>query len=427
VGLDRKSDGRNLASHRNRTIGRHESVNKLDSPTGEYSSELRQAMVAQVMSGAQIANPAILDAMEAVPREAFAPSYFLYADGAYRLLRSAADEKDWLAQTYQDQSLVTQIAGTVHADDADAEAGGWQGAPTCSASQPSLVASMIDMLKVEPGARVLEIGTGTGYNAALLCELTGSGNVYSVEYDPSLAAKAVDHLNAAGYAPRVVVGDGSLGYRDAAPFDAIVTTCSFPAVYPAWLEQLSSNGAALVSLITGIPVGILTVLTVDGEGSATGRIVSQRAWFMPTRTEPTNHALALSERGPGVNATSRKTDVRWTDVETADGLYVLTALLLDAHLLATFTDDGGMQYGLYADDGSTAIEHNGRVEESGPRRLWADLEQIAQQWARLGQPDRDDFELSISYRAGAIVPSVVHPASGWATLATGITGDNATG
>lgn len=252
--------------------------------------------------------------------------------------------------------------------------------------------------------------------------MTGFPNVYSIEYDPALAATAAEHLSAAGYRPKIIVGDGGVGYPDAAPYDAIITTCSFPAIYPAWLEQLSSTGVAVVNLITGIPVGILAVLTIDVRGTATGRIVSQRAWFMPTRTEPTNHALALSEgHRSGVGATARTTQLRWTDVEASDGLYVLTALLLDAHLLVTFTNDGGKQYALLADDGSAAIEHDGHVEESGPRRLWTELERIAHEWTRLGQPDRDEFELLIRYGAGEAEPTLIHSGSDWTAGAAGIT------
>jgi protein-L-isoaspartate O-methyltransferase len=398
-------------------------VNKAEPTTDESSGEQRRALVGQLARDVPLRNRVILDAMEAVPRELFTPSYFLYVDGSYRLLRRGIDERDWLTQAYQDHSLVTQIDGHLHADDTDTEAAGWQGAPTCSASQPSLVARMLDMLGVEPGTRVLEIGTGTGYNAALLCELTGSRNVYSIEYDPGLAAKAVERLTVAGYRPMVIVGDGGVGYSDAAPFDAIITTCSFAAIFPAWLEQLSSTGTAVVNLITGIPVGILVVLAIDVPGTAMGRIVSQRAWFMPSRTEPTNHALKLSEGEPGPEAVPRTTDLRWSDVEAADGLYVLTALLLDAHLLISFTDDGGKQYGLYTDDGSAAIGYNGQVAETGPRHLWAELERIAQDWVRLGQPDREGFELVIRYGTGTAVPTVVHHGSGWSAPAAGIASD----
>jgi protein-L-isoaspartate(D-aspartate) O-methyltransferase len=391
------------------------------------SAELREAMVSGLAAYTSLANPAVLDAMRVIPREVFVPSYFLDAGDSFRLLRGEAGSKDWLVHAYGDQSLATQLDSSVHADTADADAQAWQGAPTCSASQPSLVARMLDMLGVfEPGARVLEIGTGTGYNAALLCELSGSSNVFSIEYDPLLAAKARDHLAAIGREPTVAVGDGGLGLPEAGPFDAIITTCSFPAIHIAWLEQLAPEGVAVVNLITGIPVGILAVLTLNEPGDVAGRVVSQRAQFMATRTRPTNHALALNDRASMAGATTRPTELRWTDVEAADGLYVLTAFLLDAHLLISFTDDGGKQCGLFTDDGSAAIQEGGHVRESGPRRLWSELEEIAGQWARLGQPDRDELELSIRFETGVAAPTVIHPRSGWTAPANGINADKPT-
>lgn len=387
----------------------------------DEAAALRSGMVANLAKKSSYANRAILDAMDSVPRECFAPSFFLYADGGNRLLRESIDATDWLTQAYRDQSLTTQLDGKTHADDVDPEGGPWQGAPTCSASQPSLVARMLDMLMVEPGNRVLEIGTGTGYNAALLCELTGSRNVYTVEYDDTIAAKAEEHLSAAGYRPSVIVGDGGIGLPEAAPFDAIITTCSFPAIHPAWLEQLSPDGIAVVNLVTGLPIGILTALGIEKPGEATGRIVSQRAWFMPTRTEPTGAALRLSKSAEKAGGEPRPTDLRWPDVEASDGLYVLAALLMDAHLLVSFTEDGGKQYELLADDGSVAVQQSGTVTEGGPRRLWAQLEEVAQVWTRLGQPERDDFELSISYGDSAATPTVVHTRSDWTAPAVGIT------
>ncbi len=114
------------------------------------------------------------------------------------------------------------------------------------------------------------------------------------------------------------------------------------------------------------------------------------------------------------------TGLRWTDVEAADGLSVLIALLLDAHLLVSFTEDDGTQYGLFADDGSAAVEQDGRVEQSGPRQLWDELEQIGATWTRLGQPARQEFELSVGLDDGFAVPYVVHPDSGWRAPALGI-------
>ena len=392
---------------------------------GEDSARLRSAMVAAFSATAPHVRPTVAEAMRTVPREAFVPSYFLREDlhegPGFRLVRRDSDPALWLAQAYRDHSLATQLDGAVHADTVVADAGPWHGTPTCSASQPSLVAGMLDLLAVDPGMRVLEIGTGTGYNAALLCELTEVGDVFTVEYDPSLAAKAESRLKAAGYSPSVVVGDGGLGLPGSAPFDRIMTTCSFPAVSASWLEQLSLHGRAVVNLTTGIPVGILAVLTRDGADHGIGGVVAQRAWFMATRTSPSNHALDLMRSANPGKTPVRPTGLRWTDVVSADGLYVLAALRLDAHLLISFTEDGQKRYSLLADDGSAASQQGDTVAESGPRRLWHELEDIAQNWSRLGAPSREDFDLSVQFDSGNTSATVVHRASGWSSPARGIT------
>lgn len=387
----------------------------------DESVELRFELVAKIEASADAIDPAILEAMRAVPREVFVPSFFLRDGASHRLLRREIDETNWLAETYRDQALTTQLDCGLHADAVDAARDGWRGVPTCSASEPSLLALMLDELAIQPGARVLEIGAGTGYTAALLCELTEPENVFSIEFDPVLATKAIDRLVVAGYYPTVSIGDGAIGHPNAAPFDAIVATCSFPAIYPAWLEQLAPGGIAVVNLITGIPIGILVVLTLNAPGDAIGRIVPQRAWIMSTRSRPANRALALSEAPMAGEVRTHTTELRWSEVAAADGLHVLTALMLDAHLLVSFTEDGAEQYGLYANDGSVALEQEGRVEQSGPRQLWDELERLARQWTALGQPDRDEFELSIAFKVGKAHTVVVHPASGWSASATGVT------
>ncbi|MCZ9339668.1 methyltransferase domain-containing protein, partial [Streptomyces sp. TRM76130] len=100
-----------------------------------------------------------------------------------------------------------------------------------SSSQPSLMALMLAELRVADGDRVLEIGAGTGYNAALLCHRLGDdGLVTTVDLDPEITDSARRHLDAAGYHPAVVTGDGARGVPGRAPYDRIIATCALPAV-----------------------------------------------------------------------------------------------------------------------------------------------------------------------------------------------------
>lgn len=121
-------------------------------------------------------------------------------------------------------------------------------------SQPFVVALMTQLLQLQPGHRVLEIGTGSGFQTALLCELTAQPHqprgeqVYSIERFPSLAQQAATVLNALGYHPHLMVGDGAAGWPVAAPFDAIILTAAPPCLpRPLW-QQLAEGGRLIAPI-----------------------------------------------------------------------------------------------------------------------------------------------------------------------------------
>lgn len=116
-----------------------------------------------------------------------------------------------------------------------------------SISQPRVVALMTSLLELRAGDRVLEVGTGSGYQAAVLAEL--GCHVFSVELIPELAHQAGDRLRQFGYdAIRLRVGDGSEGWPDEAPFDAIVVTAAPEDVPPALVEQLREGGRMVIPI-----------------------------------------------------------------------------------------------------------------------------------------------------------------------------------
>ncbi len=110
-------------------------------------------------------------------------------------------------------------------------------------SAPSMIAIMLEEADLRPGGRVLEVGTGSGYHAALLAAIVGAEEVVSIERLPSLAAWARTNLDRTGFAAvEVVTGDGSLGYPKRAPYDCIMATAGAPYLPSAWPPQLSSTG-----------------------------------------------------------------------------------------------------------------------------------------------------------------------------------------
>jgi protein-L-isoaspartate(D-aspartate) O-methyltransferase len=131
-------------------------------------------------------------------------------------------------------------------------------------SQPSLVAWMTRALQLGPGSRVLEIGTGSGYQAAILAEI--AGEVFTIERVPELAAAARERLVRLGYTRiRFRVGDGALGWPEAAPFDGIVVTAAASALPPALMAQLG-RGARLVAPVGAAEEQVLVLLEKRPDG-----------------------------------------------------------------------------------------------------------------------------------------------------------------
>ncbi|GGS51578.1 hypothetical protein GCM10010156_07780 [Planobispora rosea] len=176
---------------------------------------LRESMVEHVR--ARGISDAVAEALRAVPRHLFLPE-------------TAPED------AYRDEAIVTKR-------DAD-------GLPISSSSQPTIMALMLDQLGLEPGQRVLEIGAGTGYNAALLACLTGpGGEVVSVDIDPDVVGHARRRLDAAGFpGVRVVCADGAEGFPGRAPYDRVIATVGVWDLAPAWLEQLGPAGRLVVPL-----------------------------------------------------------------------------------------------------------------------------------------------------------------------------------
>ncbi len=109
-------------------------------------------------------------------------------------------------------------------------------------SAPSMIAIMLEEAGLTPGENVLEIGTGCGYNAALLAELVGPDLVVSIERIAALAEMARANLAACGYRVEVVVGDGTQGYPPRAPYDCVVSTAGAPRIPKPWMEQTRVRG-----------------------------------------------------------------------------------------------------------------------------------------------------------------------------------------
>ncbi|MFF1683835.1 MULTISPECIES: methyltransferase domain-containing protein [unclassified Streptomyces] len=230
-------------------------------------------------------DPAWHDVFEQVPRHVFVPYYYLPAPTGYRRLwcedPDPRQRERWLRGAYTDEPLATRVR---------------DGELVSSSSQPSLMARMLVELDVTEGNRVLEIGAGTGYNAALLARRLGDENVTTIDLDPEITESARRHLTAAGFRPAVVTGDGAVGCPEHAPYDRIIATCALRSVPSAWPAQCRPGARILAPLATG-----LILLTVREPGHAEGRFLHTPAYFVPLRgtaqgEEPVQHIGGLPRR-----------------------------------------------------------------------------------------------------------------------------------
>ncbi len=180
------------------------------------AQELRHQLVESLVRKGYLTDPRVVAAFRQVPRHLFLPD-------------TPLDE------AYADEAVPTHLV---------------DGVPISSASQPAILAAMLEQLRVQPGDHVLEIGSGTGYNAALLAVLAGeTGRVTSIDLEPRFVAEAREHLDAAGFhGVRTVVGDGYAGYPEGAPYDAIIATAAAWSVPEAWDKQLGVGGRLVVPL-----------------------------------------------------------------------------------------------------------------------------------------------------------------------------------
>ncbi|MFF7975642.1 methyltransferase domain-containing protein [Streptomyces sp. NPDC007905] len=243
---------------------------------GAYDTEIdplaaaaRAALVAEIdAEGAWDEDPVWREAFAQVPRHLFVPYYYVGVRRGYERRWGESPDPEarerWVRGAYADVPLATRLR---------------DGELLSSSSQPSLMARMLVALRVADGDRVLEVGAGTGYNAALLAHRLGDDDlVTTVDLEPEITESAARHLAAAGYHPVVVTGDGARGVPERAPFDRIIATCALPTVPRAWLAQCRRGARILTPLATG-----LLTLTVHDAGHAEGRFLPTAAYFVPLR------------------------------------------------------------------------------------------------------------------------------------------------
>jgi protein-L-isoaspartate(D-aspartate) O-methyltransferase len=359
----------------------------------ERAVPFRRAMVG-VLADLGITDEAVLQVMAGVPRHRFVDRFWAVPPGrppatdevrCFTVDEDADDET--LALIYESTTaLVTR--GPVVGQ-----------AATSSLSAPVIVALMLVELGLGPGLRVLEIGTGSGYHAALMATLVGeAAGVTTVDIDDTLIAETGDRLDRLGYGAMTVRGaDGTEGAADRAPFDRIVATVGCADLAPAWIAQLAPGGVLLLPLAHGelhprvrIEAGDPIVGRFTGHSGFVrirGRQQPASLWPRPgpipepTQTEPLERALARALAPPDERRRAR------------------TPGLWDFATCLALRDRRAAGVGL-AEPGSEVVVRPGGLVAGGPRGpvLRDRLLAVAGDWLRLGRPGLPRYTLRFSRR-----------------------------
>ncbi|MEV1006006.1 methyltransferase domain-containing protein [Streptomyces sp. NPDC049881] len=331
-------------------------------------------------------------ALRAVPRDVFLPGTVWLRDGegGYEVCDRAAHAERWWAAASADEPVVTRL---------DTEPDGWQ-RPVSSLSAPSTVVRMLDSLALRDGARVLEIGTGVGFTAALLAHRLGDANVISLELDADLVETARGNLKLLGRGPAVECADGALGWPDGGPYDAVFATCSVRRVPGAWLEQTRPGGRIVVPWSTAwCAFGTVTLTRRDG-GGADGRFTSGGS-YMPL--------LDAGDAGPGrvdePPRVSRTGLSPWAVAgEDYTAQFAVGACVPGVrHVWDGDPEPKGVRVRLWLEEeagGSwaTVDVRDGSVgfvvAQYGPRSLWDEVETAWHWWDHHGRPTPDRFGIT---------------------------------
>jgi len=309
------------------------------------------------------------------------------------------DPERWHALVDTDDAIITQVEDGNLID-------GKGISPSSSSSALHVMAYMMDLLDVRPGMHVLEIGTGTGYNAALLAQRTFPATVVTIEVDSGIADHARTALTRTGLPVLVIEADGTLGHLDNAPYDRVISTASATHVPYAWVQQTRPGGKIVLPLVGTLNRQAFTSLTVDPHGHAHGRFHGY-ASFMRLRNQrdPTPLWRVLSPQHAA-------------RVDTNPGAISVTTItappaepLTDPH--AGFAA-GLLLRGLHArrrpHDGAILLSHDEtgswvsvlpydgghRAYHQGPRRLWEDLQAAHQWWIDAGRPEPHRFGITVT-------------------------------
>ncbi|MER5733116.1 methyltransferase domain-containing protein [Streptomyces sp. NPDC002138] len=343
-------------------------------------------------------------AFAAVPRSSFLPDLiwpFDMATGQSVAVSRAAEPEAWYGYADADVPVVTQWDDGAHTGPEPGQVS------TSSASMPSVVFRMLRDLDLRPGDRVLEIGTGTGWNAALLAHRTGARNVVTVELDPAVAAGARTALTAFGASVRVVTGDGLKGHPEGGPYERIIATCGFRELPFAWVDQCEPGGIIVAPWGTHYGNGdAVARLTVADDGASAGGRFTGPVEFMKARAQrlpPVVHGDYVTDGVDGHDKSSTScTEEEFLGERFSPQRFTLGLRLRECVHVVAEKRDGARPvwfYGLGDRSWACVLFREGAtatVWQSGSRRLWDEAASAYAWWTEQGRPGHERFGLTLT-------------------------------
>lgn len=371
----------------------------MDSENHRVRSELGRALL---KSGALDSD--WLPSFALVQRSAFLPDLMWPFDMATARTVTVDRTKDpelWHRYAEDNVPIVTQWDDGKHQGSEPGEVS------TSSISMPSVVFPMLRDLEVRLGDRVLEIGTGTGYNAALLGVRLGLSQVVSVEVDPAIAAAARTALERARLPVTVITADGFEGYAAGAPYDRVIATVGVREVPFAWVEQTSPGGVIVAPWGTHFSNqdAVARLIVSDDGASASGHFTDP-AEFMNLRSQRLpfaghNAYAPAGVQGAETSSTTLPEEV-FTGGEFGAPAFAIGLRVPQCTHTVALKREGTRRvwfYGLDDMSWACAFFRNDHPEttvyQSGPRRLWDEVESAYGWWERAGRPGHERFGLTV--------------------------------
>ena len=337
-------------------------------------------------------------AFRSVPRHLFVDQYYDGGQGKRSRLIRVDPKRPTVTQL---KKIYSDVALVSHRN------------PPSSTSQSCLVADMLEKLKLKPGMKVLEIGAGTGWNAALMGHLVGpEGQVYSIDIQADVARRARRHIRRQGSRNvTILTGDGGKGYRKGAPYDRVITTVSCPDIPSEWMGQLKEQGMMLITLqdipgetfclllelwkrkdhlrgqVVGLP-GFMTLQGKYGVDTLPPKQAENRLERIKAGSRPARKAAPWESWNPGSRQWLRRDLFFFTYLEglTVDPVgrqRLLGEPVGKQYVLASKETDG------------VCIADENQVEVYGPDDTYRRFGTAVRKWVELGAPRRDAYRVEI--------------------------------